>query len=131
MRGDQVYLARGIPDHVQINNESAWEFYNGTSESWTKTLDESLPLYTWLNRSGIATMKYLPVLKRYIMCITTPTVSPFSASQFGTYLLESVSMTGPFSLITYMKEFGPENILLTFQANLSIPKLKRLTASCT
>ena len=83
------------------------------------------------------------------MCITTPTVSPFSASQFDTYLLESVSMTGPFSLITYMKEFGPEGItinsvahrlifsvlikviLLTFQANLSIPKLKRLTASCT
>ncbi|XP_065845551.1 uncharacterized protein [Oscarella lobularis] len=61
MQGDQVYLARGIPDPVQINNESAWEFYNGTSESWTKTLDKSLPLYTWLNRSGIATMTYLPV----------------------------------------------------------------------
>ena len=54
-------------------------------------------------------MTYLPAVGKYITCISTPTFSPFTEKQFDTYFLESPNLTGPFSLITYMREFGPES----------------------
>jgi hypothetical protein len=42
------------------------------------------------------------------MSISTATVYPMMTHQFDTYFLESDSVTGPFSYVTYMSEFGPE-----------------------
>ena len=59
-------------------------------------------------------IRYVPALKRFIMCVSTPTFSPYTVKQFDTYLLESVNITGPYNLITYMQEFGPEGQWLVF-----------------
>lgn len=51
-------------------------------------------------------MTYMPALRKYIMCVSTPTFSPSTVLQFDTYMLESDTMTGPFSLVTYLSEVG-------------------------
>lgn len=112
MQGDEIYLARGVPSPETINNYTMWEFYGGKDEAnndiWTGSLAEARPLFEWESRTGVVTMTYVPALNRYIMCVSTPSFSPYTVKQFDTYLLESVNITGPYNLITYMREFGPE-----------------------
>ncbi|XP_065841942.1 uncharacterized protein [Oscarella lobularis] len=112
MQGDSVYLARGTPDPLQINNASAWEFYSGLGPDgvviWSPYLHYAAPLFTWKNRTGVTTMTYVPALYKYITCVSTPTYSPYTVREFDTYFLESDNMMGPFSLIAYMAKFGPE-----------------------
>eukprot|EP00047_Mylnosiga_fluctuans_P007912 m.833 g.833 ORF g.833 m.833 type:complete len:113 (-) comp199_c0_seq2:159-497(-) len=53
-------------------------------------------------------MTYVPALGKYLMVVSTPTISPFTVLQFDTYILESDSMTGPWHSVVYMQQFGPE-----------------------
>jgi hypothetical protein len=54
---------------------------------------------------GCVSMTYVAPLKKYVMCVTDgwPTVSKMS-----TFLLESSAPTGPWRLVHYFKEFGPQ-----------------------
>ena len=116
MQGDAVYLARVMPTIEAVNNRSQWEFYagkngawNGTDDKWVKgDVGKAEPLLTWNRHTGVTTMTWVPAVKKYIMCISTPSFSPYTTKQFDTYFLESDRMTGPFSLVHYMREFGPE-----------------------
>jgi hypothetical protein len=54
-------------------------------------------------------MTFVPLLKKFIMVISTPTFSPYTVLQFDTYFLESDAMTGPWRYATYMRMFGPES----------------------
>ncbi|CAE7214229.1 unnamed protein product [Symbiodinium natans] len=107
MQGAEVYLARVSPSVDSINDLASWEFYgNG---SWHPgDVARAAPLVSWGNRTGVTTMTYIPAVKRYIMCVSTPTFSPFTTRQFDTYFLESANITGPFRYISYLREFGPQ-----------------------
>ena len=51
-------------------------------------------------------MTYIPKDKKYIMSVTC---APGTSTQrFDTYLLESDHVTGPWKIITYMKNFGEQ-----------------------
>ncbi|CAE7566571.1 unnamed protein product, partial [Symbiodinium sp. CCMP2456] len=96
-------FGEGSPDVERINDAAAWEFYAGHLEA------QRAFIFLGLRRSMpelIVSAKTAKV--RYIMCISTPTFSPFTKKQFDTYLLESPSITGPFRYISYLREFGPE-----------------------
>ena len=117
MQGDQVYMARNYPIIEAVNDSNEWEFYtNATGENgWIKgNVYKSTPLFTWLNRTGVVTMTYFNVLKKYIMSVSTPTYSPITVEPFDTYFLESDNITGPFRYIIYMKQFGPQGYFLNY-----------------
>ena len=111
MQGSQVYMARGIPTPATINDATQYEFYAGGSGSnaiWSSSIGDAAPLFTWGNRTGVVTLSYHPLLSKYIMVIGTSTFSPSMVTQFDTYFLESDDLTGPWSYVTYLSEFGPE-----------------------
>jgi len=109
MQGSEVYMARVAPTVEAVEDRARWEFFAGDG-TWVKgDVSQARPLVVWANRTGVTTMTYIPALKRYIMCISTPTYSPYTEKQFDTYFLESESITGPFSYVTYMSRFGPES----------------------
>ncbi len=105
--GDAVYLARVTPSVENINDISKYEFYAGTDNNnnalWTNNFSDIKPLLTWNNRMGCTTITYNPVLKKYIMCTTDGWPG---MKDMNTYLLEADQITGPYKLITYMKNFG-------------------------
>merc|ERR1711904_73945 len=108
MQGSEIYMARVEPTTEAVNDRQQWEFYGGNAK-WVKgDVSQAVPLISWPNRTGVTTMTYLPSVKRYIVCISTPTFSPFTEKQFDTYFLESENITGPFRYITYMRMFGPQ-----------------------
>lgn len=105
--GDAVYLARVKPSPENINDISKYEFYAGFDKNkkaiWSDTFSDIKPLLTWNNRMGCTTITYNPGLKKFIMCTTDGWPG---MKDMNTYLLEADQITGPYKLITFMKNFG-------------------------
>ncbi len=124
MQGSEVHLARVPPTAEAVADRSAWEFWSGPSAGWTKgDVGKAAPIVSWGNKTGVTTMTYVPAIQRFIMVVSTPTFSPFTEQQFDTYLLEGPSATGPWSMITYMKEFGPQSYFVNIPSKFIKAKL--------
>lgn len=113
MQGDSVYLARTVapPTPETINDIASWEFYaggHGEGAAWSGALGDARPLIVWMGNTGVTTMSFHPTLQKYIMVVSTPSVSPSCVGPFDTYFLESSDVTGPWSYVSYMAAFGPE-----------------------
>ena len=112
---DQVYLSRVTPSPETINNIKAYEFFAGHDKKgqaiWTRDFKKIKPLLDWNNNMGCVTATYVPGLKKYLMCVTDgwPTCTKMSS-----YILEADKITGPWKMITYMKNFGVQAYFLNF-----------------
>jgi hypothetical protein len=134
LQGDQVYLARVDPLIETINNGSAYEFYAGGSggnASWVNGISNAQPLFTWENHTGVVTMSYHPALQKYIMVVGTPTDSPSMVGPFDVYFLESDNITGPWSYISYLSQFGPEAYFVHFPSKFLASSLYKSPATRT
>lgn len=107
--GDQIYMARVKPDIANMNDRRKYEFFAGRDKSgkdlWTRDLARSRPIVEWNNNMGCVTITYNAPLKKYLMSITD---GVDTTSRFHTYILESDRITGPWRLVTYMKNFGEQ-----------------------
>ncbi len=108
--GDQIYLLRVIPEEDKINDPSAYEFFAGYDTEgqaqWTGDFTKIKPLLEWNNNMGCVTVTYNAALKKYLMCVTD---GENTNSYMHTYILESDKITGPWLLVTYMKNFGEQS----------------------
>ena len=106
---DQVYLIRVKPSPETMNDPKSYEFFAGHNAEgkpvWTRKFGEIKPLLEWNNNMGCVTATYFPGIKRYLMCITD---GGNTCARMHTYLLESERMTGPWKVVTYMKNFGEQ-----------------------
>jgi len=124
---DQVYLARVKPSPETINDLKAYEFFAGRDAAgkaiWTDCFDRIKPLIEWNNHMGCVTATYVPSLKKYLMCITDgwPTVAKMTS-----YILESDDITGPWRMVSYMKDFGEQGYFLNFPSKFISPDGKTL-----
>jgi hypothetical protein len=112
---DQIYMCRVTPSIENINDISKYEFFGGHSDKgdpiWTDDFQKIKPLIDWNNNCGCVTMTYNAPLKKYIMTITDgwPTVA-----RMNSYFLESDNITGPWKLVSYLKDFGEQAYFLNF-----------------
>lgn len=110
--GDAVFMARVKPSIENMNDVSKYDFFCGHSENgkpiWSKNFSDIKPVFDWNNQCGIVTMTYVKPLDKYLMCITSGNNSMTSRQNYDTYILESDSITGPWNLVSYMKDFGPQ-----------------------
>lgn len=113
--GDQIYLARVQPSLETINDAKQYEFFGGHDSDgkpiWTRQWKEIKPLLDWNNHCGCVTITYNAPLKKYLMCVTDgwPTCAKMSS-----FILEADQITGPWRLVTYMKDFGEQGYFLNF-----------------
>lgn len=107
--GDAIYLLRVKPGIENMNDASKYEYFGGYDNNvkpiWTKDFKAIKPLIEWNNNCGCVTMTYNAKLKRYFMIVS---YGETSFSKFNTYILESGNITGPWKLVTYMKDFGEQ-----------------------
>jgi len=113
MLGDQVYLARVTPTVGNIDDRTKWEFYaggHGSAAKWVAgDVSKATPLVEFTNHTGCTTMTYFAGIKKYIMSINTASHYPdMDGGNYDTYFLESDDITGPWSLVTWMRNFGPQ-----------------------
>jgi hypothetical protein len=111
--GDAVYMARVIPSIENMNDITKYEFFAGFNVKkeplWSSDFSKIKPLLDWDNRMGCTTITYNPSLKKYLMCTTDGWPG---MKDMNSYLLESDEITGPYKLITYMKNFGRQAYFL-------------------
>jgi hypothetical protein len=112
---DQAYLARVKPSIENINDLKKYEFFAGHDATgkpvWSGDFTRIKPLVDWNNHMGVATVTYDAPLKKYLMCVTDgwPT-----CAKMHTYILEADALTGPWRLVTYMKDFGEQAYFVNF-----------------
>ena len=68
---------------------------------------------------GCVTATYVPGLKKYLMCVTDgwPTVAKMTS-----YILEADKITGPWRMVSYMKDFGEQAYFLNFPEQVHQPR---------
>ncbi|MHC4706904.1 MAG: hypothetical protein ACYS8I_07445, partial [Planctomycetota bacterium] len=113
--GDQIYLIRVVPSPENINDKSKYEFFAGHNDKgkplWSNDFNDIKPLLEWNNNMGCVTATYNAPLKKYLMCVTD---GGMTAGKMHSYILESDKLTGPWKLVTYMKDFGEQGYFLNF-----------------
>jgi hypothetical protein len=120
--GDQVYLARVTPSIENINDIKKYEFFAGHDADgkpiWSSDFARIKPLLDWNNNMGVATVTYDAPLRKYLMCVTDgwPTCGTMRS-----YILEADAITGPWRLVTYMKDFGQQAYFLNFPSKFISP----------
>ena len=67
---------------------------------------------------GCVTMTYNAPLKKYLMCVPT---AGHTAGITNTYILESDQITGPWKLVTYMKNFGEQAYFVNIPSKFISP----------
>jgi hypothetical protein len=109
MTGDEIHLVRVTPSIANINDVSKYEFFAGNDASgnpqWSHDFGAIKPLAAWMDNMGCVTMTYNAPLKKYFMCVTD---GGNTVHRFNTYILESDLVTGPWKLVTYLKNFGQQ-----------------------
>jgi hypothetical protein len=111
--GDQIYMARVTPTIDAINDRAQWEFYaggHGDQAKWVHgDVKQAVPMVEWTNHTGGSTMTFFKPLNKYVMTVQTASTYPnMDGGDFDTYFLESDAITGPWSYVTYMRNFGPQ-----------------------
>jgi hypothetical protein len=112
--GDAVYMARVRPSPETINNLAGYEFFAGNDENgnavWSHHFSDIKPVMEWMHHMGCTNITYDKPLHKYLMCITDgwPGIE-----NMNSYILESDNITGPYKLITYMKDFGTQGYFMT------------------
>lgn len=107
--GDEVYMARVTPSVENINDISKYDFFAGYNylrkPKWSRDFSDIKPVIDWKDNAGCVTVTCNAPLKKYLMCVTHgyPTIQ-----KFDTYILESNEVAGPYRLVIYMKDFGPQ-----------------------
>ena len=97
------------PSPESINNAAAYEYFAGHDPDgaavWSADFAQIKPIFEWNNSAGCVTMTYNAPLKKYLMCITDgwPTIKSMDS-----YILESDFITGPWKMVRYLKDFGPQ-----------------------
>jgi hypothetical protein len=107
--GDQIYLCRVTPGPETVNDPAQYEFFGGHDAQgqavWSKDFSKIQPLVDWNNNCGCVTITYNKPLGKYLMCVTDGRTTE---SRYNSYILESERITGPWKMVTYMKDFGTE-----------------------
>ncbi len=113
--GDAVYMARVRPSPETMNDLSRYEFFGGNNAKgeavWSRAFSDIRPVMVWNDHMGCVTITYDRPLKTYLMCVIDgwPGIARMS-----TYILESKELTGPYRMITYMKDFGVQGYFAAF-----------------
>ncbi|MEM9252358.1 MAG: hypothetical protein AAGB29_08415 [Planctomycetota bacterium] len=121
--GDAVYMARVTPSIENMNDASKYEFFAGHDARgnpvWSHEFSEIKPVFSWNNRCGIVTATYNAPLDKYFMCITDGHRGTTSRQKYTSYILESDHLTGPWKIVAYMPDFGPQAYFLNIPSKFT------------
>jgi hypothetical protein len=125
--GDQVYLLRVTPSPEAINDISSWEFFSGHDVDgtpiWSRRFEDICPILEWEDHMGCVTATWVPGLQKYLMCVTNGRMTNL---EMDSYFLESESLTGPWKIVTYLRDFGVQAYFLNFPSKFLAPDGKKM-----
>lgn len=111
-KGDAIYLCRVRPGPENIARAAAYEFFAGRaadgSDRWTKRMEESQPVLSWPNHLGSESIAWVPGLKKFILITCRLQENETNLPYNVTIFWEADRVTGPYRLVHYLRDWGPQ-----------------------
>ncbi|MCU0963177.1 MAG: hypothetical protein MUF48_24045 [Pirellulaceae bacterium] len=120
--GDQVYLLRLKPSPETINDLASYEFFAGHDAHgdarWTGDFAQIEPLFEWNDNLGCVTATYVAPLHKYLAFVTD---GGNTCARMSTMVLEADQLTGPWRLVSYLKDFGEQAYFVNLPSKFISP----------
>jgi hypothetical protein len=111
--GSGMYMLRSRArlTPASANDASAWEFWSAPGQ-WADDVQAAAPVFSWPSRVGTPYVTWSAHLGRFLLFSRSPGVmTPDGLGEGLTkdlYVAESVSLEGPWRLVAFLPQFGPE-----------------------
>lgn len=114
-KGDAIYLCRVGAKPRLINNPKAYEFFAGQDAKgrprWSKNVTDSRPILEWANHLGSEGLTWNPGLKKFILFSCRLSENEIGGKGQSYNLMtawEADRITGPYRLVHYLRDWGPQ-----------------------
>ncbi len=111
-KGDAIYLARVEPRPEAVTNSAAYEFFAGDDPkgepTWTSDVTRSQPILQWRNHLGSESITYIPALRKYLLTTARLAENETNLTHNVLIFWESDRLTGPYRLVHYLRNWGPQ-----------------------
>jgi hypothetical protein len=134
-KGDAIYLCRVEPQPEKVTDPGAYEFFAGHDGSgkprWSGRVDDSRPILSWPNHLGSESITYMPGLKRYILLTARLRERENNLGYNVLVFWESPSLTGPYRMVHYLRDWGPQSYFPAIPAKFLSPDGKTAWLVCS
>jgi hypothetical protein len=111
-KADAIYLARVDAQPKAVTNSAAYEFFGGYDANgkaaWTKQVTKSQPILQWKNHLGSESITYVAPLKKYLLTTARLAENETNLTYNVLVFWESDRLTGPYRMVHYMRNWGPQ-----------------------
>lgn len=111
-KGDAIYLCRVDPAPTRVTDPKAYEFFAGHDADgvarWSADVRDSQPILAWPRHLGSECATYVPGLDRYLLLTARLREREDNLSYNTLSVWESSEITGPYRLVTYLRDWGPQ-----------------------
>ncbi|MFB3902151.1 MAG: hypothetical protein ACE15E_01755 [Acidobacteriota bacterium] len=112
-KGDAIYLCRVEARPEEVTDPAAYEFFAGHDDAgqprWSGRVEDSRPILSWAKHLGSESITYIPGLKRYILMTARLQEREDNLSYNALVLWESARITGPYEMVHYLRNWGPQS----------------------
>ncbi len=121
-KGDAIYLCRTKATPENIVDAGSYEFFCGHNSKgkavWSKNVEEAKPVLDWPNHLGSESITWFPKLKKYILMSCRLKEGEKNLPYNITSFWEADDITGPYKIIHYMRDWGPQTYFPNIPAQM-------------
>lgn len=129
-KADAIYLCRTGSDQKRISNPADYEFFGGHNSSgqaiWVKEVTRSKPVLEWKDHVGSEGLTFIPALRKYILMTARLMENENNLPYNVLVFWESDSITGPFKMVHYLRDWGPQTYFPNIPAKFISPDGKTM-----
>jgi hypothetical protein len=124
-KGDAIYLCRVPPGPDNVTRAATYEFFAGRddagAERWSRKVEDSRPVLDWPNHLGSEGITHVPGLNKFILITCRLKETETNLNYNVTIFWEADRVTGPYRLVHYLRDFGPQTYFPNLPAAFIAP----------
>jgi hypothetical protein len=129
-KGDAIYLCRVDATATSITNPQAYEFFAGNDPpnepTWSVDVQRAAPILAWPGKLGSESITYIPGLRKHLLCTSRLAEREAANTPNTTMIWEADALTGPYRLVTYWRDWGPQTYFPNIPAKFISPDGRRM-----
>ncbi|MCB0729859.1 MAG: hypothetical protein KDC88_02400 [Ignavibacteriae bacterium] len=129
-KGDAIYLCRTNSDPNSVINTENYEFFNGHNSNgeaiWVNDVTKSKPILEWKDHLGSEGITFIPALRKYILMTARLKENENNLPYNVLIFWESDNITGPYKMVHYLKDWGPQTYFPNIPAKFISPDGKTM-----
>lgn len=129
-KADAIYLCRTTPNPQTVSNPASYEFFAGNNSSgnpiWINDVTMSKPILEWKDHVGSEGLTYIPGLRKYLLMTARLMENENNLPYNVLVFWESDHITGPYKMVHYLRDWGPQTYFPNIPAKFISPDGKTM-----